>query len=730
MIFYVFFLLSRMSTDLTPEEEEALLRQDDDDAMDGDGKGKAPGVLPPPPLPPPPPPPPPLSAAAKSTTPRSSVSDESSSGIGQCNLPKIYRNIRAAKLSTMAVRTLGGSAASNFTGIGSFSNDSRFANNNNRFCYSSKLNLSCSFDTGKVVCNTCTNKGLHTVLYHGGEKFDKINQSPRCFVLTDQNFAPAVPVAGEGECLKIVIVEDGTLDDLATAFLDITKGFSIPAGSVVVLCSVSHLAWAGTAAYAGGWVAVRNRIMRMLGGGVEVVHGFPLLQIGTADASLIRSLIDLECWLDSLGLNSNRDICKTRKHVCGLLFPLTEPVVTCYPEAGTPLAPVSGPPLAPGSDPFTMRLPVNLTTGEMGYFKSPGFKDMPRQLVPLTPEDEVNSILTMIRELNEKFVLDLDDDIVMLERGAISEDEAEEKAKSFLLIGCSHANRLSLALEDLGHEVKVINAAGWASNPDVADAVARMIKEEIELDENVFLVFFLYDNEIYKVENQGELTDAVKTTGSSVYHINGRLKTLDREAFKTVFNLSVPLLRSGGENPKLIISPLVRYIKGPCCGNVNHLTNFGEPGYVVMLGEAMADVRAWIKDFTYGKKLRNFKVLCSNTAVGCDGDGDGLRAVWGKDPVHMNASGYEKLAVSLVDTSDTDLTRAPKRSSDSGAGAPAKMSRLDPALQRPSWVTADDVTANRQQWPRPGGRGRGGRGGRGGGWRGRGRGGRRPFSKY
>jgi hypothetical protein len=650
-------------------------------------------------------------------------------------LPKIYRNIRAAKLAEMTVRPLGGGAVSNFTGIGSFSNDTRYGNCNNRFCYTSKLNLSSSFDTGKVICNTCESKGLHTVLHHGGEKFDKINQAPRCFVLTDQNFPPAVPVAGDGECLKIIAVEDGTLDELATAFLDITKGFSMPAGTVVVLCSVSNLAWAGTAAYAGEWMAVRRRIVRMLGGGVEVIHGLPLFQTGIADRNLIRSLFDIEGWLNSLGINPNRDICKSRKILFKNHYPPTEPVVATVPEAGTPSAPGSDSPLASDSDPIVMKFPVHLTSGEMGYFRSPGYSNLPYSLEPMGPEDEANLLLSLIGELNEKFVLDLSDDVELQERNAQApEVTAEELPKSFVLIGCSHASRLSLALEDLGHEVKVINAAGWAANPDVADTIGRLIREERELNENIYLVYFLYDNEVYKVENGGEITDPIKLPGSNVYHVNGSLKMVDRERFKELFNLSVPMLRAGGENAKLIFSPLVRYINAPCCQNPAHLQNFGKPDYVVMLGEAMADIRAWTKDFTFGKKLRNFKVICPNTAVGCDGGdvSEVLKMAWGRDPVHMTAAGYEKLASNLVECASCEMSRNVKRPSETGTGAPSKKSRFDPALQRPSWVTEDDVTANRQGWPKPsstwnfgGGRGRGGRG-RGRGWR---RGGRRPFFK-
>jgi hypothetical protein len=102
-------------------------------------------------------------------------------------------------------------------------------------------------------------------------------------------------------------------------------------------------------------------------------------------------------------------------------------------------------------------------------------------------------------------------------------------------VGCSHATRLALAVEDLGQEVKVLSAAGWTANPDVVVTIGRLIREERELNEDVYLVYFLFDNEIYKVDNGGELTDNIKLPGSNVYHVNGSLKTVKRDKFKEEF---------------------------------------------------------------------------------------------------------------------------------------------------------------------------------------------------
>ncbi len=74
-----------------------------------------------------------------------------------------------------------------------------------------------------------------------------IFDNPPVFVLVDQNFPPWVPVGGEGECLKIIQVENGSLTELVEIFLGLTRGFDVPAGAVVLLSSPTHAAAIGTA---------------------------------------------------------------------------------------------------------------------------------------------------------------------------------------------------------------------------------------------------------------------------------------------------------------------------------------------------------------------------------------------------------------------------------------------------------------------------------------------------
>jgi hypothetical protein len=97
--------------------------------------------------------------------------------------------------------------------------------------------------TSRILYATpaCRGGGGNRVLPREGERVEVSDLTPVAFVITDQNFPPSLPVE-EGECLKILRIEDASPQELALAFLEVTRGFIVPVGSVVALSSVSHLA--------------------------------------------------------------------------------------------------------------------------------------------------------------------------------------------------------------------------------------------------------------------------------------------------------------------------------------------------------------------------------------------------------------------------------------------------------------------------------------------------------
>jgi hypothetical protein len=129
--------------------------------------------------------------------------------------------------------------------IGSFKTkgDGRFAICHFMTLVEKKQNISFSFDPKTWICSSCNGRGGGGHPVGGGGV-----ETRQVFVLMDQNF-PAVLPCSMGECLKIIRVEDGGLNEIVSVWLDITKGRDFPAGSVVVLASASHLTLHGVGGY-------------------------------------------------------------------------------------------------------------------------------------------------------------------------------------------------------------------------------------------------------------------------------------------------------------------------------------------------------------------------------------------------------------------------------------------------------------------------------------------------
>jgi hypothetical protein len=149
-------------------------------------------------------------------------------------------------------------------------------------------------------------------------------------------------------------IEDAGPHELVTAFLEATRGFVVPAGSVVVLSSASYMAWVGATAYSQEYVAARGRLRAAFRRGIEVIHGIPVLVNGVQNCSGVWAIEDTFKWLESISNNNlSRDITGTR-----MLFVKT---ISGAESSGTPSAPPSegGSTLLPPTEQVTPLAPVS-----------------------------------------------------------------------------------------------------------------------------------------------------------------------------------------------------------------------------------------------------------------------------------------------------------------------------------------------------------------------------------
>ena len=69
------------------------------------------------------------------------------------------------------------------------------------------------------------------------------------------------------ECLKIVRLENGSLSEIVSCFLETMAGKGVPAGSVIILFSAAHLQMRGVAGYMADLATELSRLNNAFQGG-------------------------------------------------------------------------------------------------------------------------------------------------------------------------------------------------------------------------------------------------------------------------------------------------------------------------------------------------------------------------------------------------------------------------------------------------------------------------------
>jgi hypothetical protein len=316
-------------------------------------------------------------------------------------LPPIYHSVHRKKISKMIVRHLDGRAyqetdsttigasVSPLVQVGSFANagDKRHNRTTHRYDHIKTRNISTSFDPNKFICTTCNTE--HPVLRRTIEGNDVGLDNPPVFVLSDQNFPSMVPVGGEGECLKIILIENGTLTELVEAFLGMTRGFDVPAGSVLLLANASCAAAIGTAEYAAEFVRAAGVMRGAFAGGVNVMHGIPFLIGGTKNATAIRALAEIQQWVHCTLVGTDY-ISATRKAFAAML------------RTDTSISALS----------HVIKLPSLQSGDKRVSFVVSGFDNLKSAVDPIAEEDEKALLVLLLEELNTLYPVNLDTDIV------------------------------------------------------------------------------------------------------------------------------------------------------------------------------------------------------------------------------------------------------------------------------------------------------------------------------
>jgi hypothetical protein len=156
--------------------------------------------------------------------------------------------------------------------------------------------VSTSF-TSEWKCLRCPQHTMEPALKLRGAADSSCHR--QAIVLADQSFPAVLPVSGLGGCLKILLVESGSLDALYEELVKQVGNRRIPPGTLIMAFSASHLANIGICQYTRDLVSIASKIAAKYGSETIFQPLPPLLLGGTDSKPLIRSILELIAWSNS-----------------------------------------------------------------------------------------------------------------------------------------------------------------------------------------------------------------------------------------------------------------------------------------------------------------------------------------------------------------------------------------------------------------------------------------------
>jgi hypothetical protein len=186
--------------------------------------------------------------------------------------------------------------------------------------------------------------------------------------------------------------EDCELRELEDVLYDRFKNYSkphgvLPPGSVILVGSMAHLSRSGLNSYAPMLVETLARIAGKMGPGITVMPYVPVPIGGVGSETLVRDMIDLDCWILSTGAGHNN----------------------CLPDSREMFWRLALDPARGGRRVYTSTAPLSLPAGtrnpRIRSFVSGAFdRPIPAAIAPFSESEEKTIISTVFTELNDKSV--------------------------------------------------------------------------------------------------------------------------------------------------------------------------------------------------------------------------------------------------------------------------------------------------------------------------------------
>jgi hypothetical protein len=548
--------------------------------------------------------------------------------------------------------------------------DERWYRNANSSCTSKMMNSSASFlPNGR--CHTCLS-GEH-------DAWIGSNGQPVVFIASDQHFPANLPADGEGECIRILRIENGSLAEIAKELASRSPRAGILPGTVIMLGAPQQLAVVSVEFYAQEWKNARNYLKEVLGD-IIVLPLIPLTATGFKDSRIIRGLIDLSAWLEDMEEHELRLLRNTRKSF--------EDVYLSKTERGAGWA----------DAPLNMALPVSLCSKSHGTtaYTSGSWGARPTAIQPLTEAGEKYWVEKLVLEINRELRTGLASEICYNRTiSAVKRQADNVGAMSMLTVGASNSARTAAALRKKGITVVEMGGRGWKVSDESVDALLEQL--QIVASKDDILVLQCLDSRVFmEVDSTGGV-QCPKRDKDGIVHVLGRIIVAKDLLLEILLDQLDPVFKSRKDSLIILVCPLTRFLTS-CC-DAHEGKGGGEEDAKRLLRE-LGSLRREIKSRLIKRGYDNVRMVDPLDVNGAASSVPAARSLM-KDQVHMHRVGYARLAEGIKELAHSWLL-GKKRKSTGSDRPDAKRIRLDSTVDKRGKGGGSS-------------RGKGGREGRGGG---------------
>jgi hypothetical protein len=431
---------------------------------------------------------------------------------------------------------------------------------------------------------------------------------------------------------------------------------------------------------------------RIFQGGLVMLPGLIFPPEPVSDPMLAKQILDAISW--------GKTVAKVSERGPGILN-------SCLSELESKLI-GSGSGTAQADFGARYRLPKLLGSPELVKWDTRGQTGLKNSVGPLATSQIVSVLNQLMNDLSRSLGIPCID-----VAGLTGATESEPIGRKFVLVGASHVKRLKDVLTEMGEEVVIVESPHFRlMKTDVANLTAS-IKDVIGDDrENVVLVINVLDNTFFVAMSEDGHTCPIRKDITGKYHVDGDVVCAPVETSKRLFSNLFPLLQEFKDVPKLVLTPLPRYLYISCCEDLDHVPGLLLPGHIEGILDNLDSTQKLWRGMAFREKIQNTKI-CNVARLLSEG------SYWGTDPVHPLPDGYHKVA-SYVLTGLRSMLRKQEPDVDTNRKRPREGEGLadfvaSSAPKRPAWLTkSEDFVTRSERGTRGFWRGGGRRPGRGG----------------